>query len=52
MDFEIPEELKMVQSMVRDFVTDQLKPLERIVLGRAADLSDAQMFSRPTKSRS
>jgi len=44
MDFEIPEELKMVQSMVRDFVTDQLKPLERIVLGRAADLSDAQMY--------
>ncbi|GAH23890.1 unnamed protein product, partial [marine sediment metagenome] len=44
MDFEIPEELKMIQSMVRDFVTDQLKPLERIVLGRAADLSDAQMY--------
>ena len=44
MDFEIPEELKMIQSMVRDFVTDQLKPLERIVLGRAADLGDAQMY--------
>jgi len=44
MDFEIPEDLKMVQSMVRDFVTDQLKPLERIVLGRAAGLSDAQMY--------
>jgi len=44
MDFEIPEELKMVQSLVRDFVTDQLKPLERDILGRAADLSDAQMF--------
>lgn len=47
MDFEIPEELKMIQSMVRDFVTDQLKPLERIVLGRAADLSDAQMYLPP-----
>lgn len=44
MDFEIPEELKMVQSMVNGFVTDQLKPLERIVLGRAADLSDTQMY--------
>jgi acyl-CoA dehydrogenase len=44
MDFEIPEESKMIQKLVRDFVTDQLKPLERIVLGRAADLSDAQMY--------
>jgi len=44
MDFDIPEELKMLQSMVRDFVTEQLKPLERIVLGRAADLSDTQMY--------
>jgi len=44
MDFEIPEELKMMQSLVRDFVNDQLKPLERDVLGRAADLSDARIF--------
>jgi acyl-CoA dehydrogenase len=44
MDFEIPQELKMIQRLVRDFVTDQLKPLERTVLGRAADLSDAQMY--------
>ena len=43
MDFEIPQELKMVQSLVRDFVNDQLKPLERDILGRAADLSDARM---------
>jgi acyl-CoA dehydrogenase len=43
MDFEIPQELKMVQSLVRDFVNDQLKPLERDLLGRAADLSDAQV---------
>lgn len=42
MDFDIPEELKMVQSLVRDFVNDQLKPLERDILGRAADLSDAR----------
>lgn len=44
MDFEISEELKMIQSMVREFVSEQLKPLERTVLGRAADLSDAQMY--------
>jgi len=44
MDFEIPEELKMVQSLVRDFVNDQLKSLERDILGRASDLSDAQMY--------
>lgn len=49
MDFEIPEDLKMVQSLVRDFVTNQLKPLERDILGRAADLSDAKMYLSPEK---
>ena len=49
MDFEIPEDLKMVQSLVRDFVTNQLKPLERDILGRAADLSDAKMYLPPEK---
>ena len=44
MDFELTEELKMVQSAVGDFVTQQLKPLERDILGRAADLSDATMY--------
>ncbi len=44
MEFEKPEELKMIQSTVREFVSEQLKPLERIVLGRAADLSDAEMY--------
>ena len=43
MDFELSEELKMVQSMVRDFVNEQLKPLERDILGRAGDLSDARV---------
>ncbi|HEY56378.1 MAG TPA: hypothetical protein G4N90_02955 [Dehalococcoidia bacterium] len=43
MDFEIPQDLKMIQSLVRDFVDDQLKPLERDILGRAADLSDARI---------
>lgn len=42
MDFEIPQDLKMIQSLVKDFVNDQLKPLERDLLGRAADLSDAR----------
>lgn len=44
MDFELSEELKMIQSLARDFVTDQLKSLERDLMGRAADLSDARMF--------
>ncbi|MFC1918773.1 acyl-CoA dehydrogenase family protein [Chloroflexota bacterium] len=44
MDFELSEERKMIQSLARDFVNDQLKPLERDILGRAADLSDARMF--------
>ncbi|MFC2016494.1 acyl-CoA dehydrogenase family protein [Chloroflexota bacterium] len=44
MDFELPEEMKMIQSLARDFVNEQLRPLERDLLGRAADLSDAQMF--------
>ncbi len=44
MDFELSEELKMIQSLARDFVNDQLKPLERDLMGRAADLSDARMF--------
>jgi len=47
MDFEIDEELKMIQSLARDFVNDQLKPLERDILGRAADLSDARIYLPP-----
>jgi alkylation response protein AidB-like acyl-CoA dehydrogenase len=44
MDFKLPEELKMIQSLTRDFVSDRLKPLERDILGRAADLSDAGLY--------
>lgn len=44
MDFELPEELRMVQDEVRRFVNNELKPLERELLGRAADLSDAAMY--------
>lgn len=51
MDFELPEELKMIQRTVKDFVNTQLKPLERIVLGRAGDLSDARMFLPPEKEK-
>lgn len=49
MDFELTEELKMVQSLARDFVDEQLKPLERDILGRAADLSDARTYLPPEK---
>src|SRR4030042_1526982 len=44
MDFELSEELKMIQSLARDFADEQLKPLERDILGRAADLSDARTY--------
>ncbi len=44
MDFELSEELKMIQSLARDFVDEQLKPLERDILGRATDLSDARAY--------
>jgi len=44
MDFELPEELKMVQSLARAFVKDQLRPMERTLLGRSANLSDAQIW--------
>src|SRR4030042_5734454 len=44
MDVDIPEELNMIQTMMRDFVTNQLKPLERNLLGKAADMSDALAF--------
>jgi acyl-CoA dehydrogenase len=44
MDFELSEELKMIQSLTRDFVNERLKPLERDVMGRAADLRDAHAF--------
>ncbi len=47
MNFDIPEELKMVQSLVRDFVRDQLRPLERDLLGRAAALADARASLAP-----
>ncbi len=47
MDFTIPEEMKMLQGLVRDFVHDQLRPLERDLLGRAAGLADARAHLPP-----
>lgn len=47
MDFGLSEELKMIQSLVKDFVNDQLKPMEREILGRAAGLADARRFLPP-----
>lgn len=47
MDFTIPEDLKMVQTLVRDFVKDQLLPLEREVLGRESDLAGARRTLTP-----
>jgi acyl-CoA dehydrogenase len=44
LDFELSEELKMIQSLAKDFVEGQLKPLEREILGKAADLSDARAY--------
>ena len=47
MDFAIPEDFKMVQTLVRDFVKDQLLPLEREVLGRESDLAGARVSLTP-----
>jgi acyl-CoA dehydrogenase len=42
MDFNLPEEYKMLQSLARDFVKERLIPLEKEVLGREADLEGAR----------
>ena len=42
MDFNIPEDMKMVQTLTRDFVKNQLIPLERQVLGRDSDIVGAR----------
>lgn len=49
MDFGLSEELKMIQSLARDFVEGRLKPLEREILGKAGDLSDARAYLPPEK---
>ena len=47
MDFIIPEELKMVQTLARDFVKEQLMPVEREVLGRDTDMAGARVYLTP-----
>ena len=47
MDFELSEELKMIRSLAHDFVVNELRPLERDLLGKSADLSDAQATLSP-----
>jgi acyl-CoA dehydrogenase len=42
MDFDLSEEHKMIRDLAKDFVEEQLMPLERDLMGRAADLSDAR----------
>lgn len=42
MNFDLSEEQKMIRDLARDFVQERLMPLEREILGRAADLSDAR----------
>jgi acyl-CoA dehydrogenase len=44
MDFTIPEDLKMLQTLARDFVKEQLLPVEREVLGRDTDLAGARVY--------
>jgi len=47
MDLNIPEDLKMAQTMARDFVKNQLIPIERQVLGRDSDLVGARQTLTP-----
>lgn len=49
MDFNIPEDLKMVQTLAKDFVKEQLIPLEKDVLGRESDLEGATRNLTPEK---
>jgi acyl-CoA dehydrogenase len=49
MDFKIPEDMKMIQTLARDFVNDQLIPLEKEVLGRESDLEGAKRYLAPEK---
>ncbi len=49
MDFNIPEDMKMVQTLARDFVKDQLIPLEKEVLGRESDLEGAKRNLSPER---
>ena len=47
MDFTISEELKMVQTLVRDFVKEKLLPEEREILGRDGEPSSGKLSLPP-----
>ena len=47
MDFTISEELKMVQTLVRDFVREKLIPEEREILGRDGEPSSGKLSLAP-----
>ena len=47
MDFTIPEELKMLQNSVKQFVKDELMPLEREILGREGDQATGRVALPP-----
>ncbi|MFA5055030.1 MAG: acyl-CoA dehydrogenase family protein [Dehalococcoidia bacterium] len=47
MDFTIPEELKMLQNSVKQFVKDELMPLEREILGREGDQATGRVALSP-----
>ena len=47
MDFTIPEELKMLQNSVKQFVKDELMPLEREILGREGDQATGMVALPP-----
>jgi acyl-CoA dehydrogenase len=49
MDFVIPEDLKMLQTLARDFVKDQLIPLEKEIIGRETDLEGSVRSLSPEK---
>ena len=49
MDFNIPEDIRMIQALAREFVQEQLIPLEKEVLGRESDMVGAQRNLSPER---
>ena len=50
MDFTLPEELMMVRDTVREFVQNELVPIERDVLVREKGARGARRFLATSKS--
>jgi len=44
LDFNLPEELKMLQTLVRDFVRERLLPEERELLGRDGEPDSGRLY--------